>query len=379
MKNIPSLLLIALIVAACGKEQAPAGPEQAPAPKADLAAGKAIAEAKCVACHGLDGKSTGPDIPHLAGQKEAYLVHALNQYRQDIRPHAALQALSKELSLADEVNVAAYYASQPPVMPAEGALTGTDPVATGKAETTVCGTCHGSDGNSKLKGTPSLAGQHSGYIVAAMQAYTTSARKDVGMNKLAAGLDKGTLENIASYYASQKPSQREKPAAGDPAKGEPLSGKCGGCHGLQGHSADAKTPSLAGQDAAYMVKTMKAYRDGSRAHAEMKAMLAGVSDKDLEHIAAFYNAQVPKAAQDALPMAGQAWAERCDKCHGPQSANPAMVSPRIDGQPEAYLGKALKDYRSGTRPQSAMHAMGQPLTDADIGAIAKFYSAMPPR
>jgi len=378
MKNIPSLLLIALLVAACGKEQ-PATPEQAPAPKADLAAGKAIAESKCVACHGLDGKSTGADIPHLAGQKEAYLVHALDQYRQDIRQHAALQALSKELTPADEVNVAAYYASQPPIMPAEGSTAGVDPVAAGKAEATVCGTCHGSDGNSTLKGTPSLAGQHPGYVVAAMQAYASGARKDVGMAKLAAGLDKTTLENVAFYFASQAPVGREKPAKGDAAKGEPLSGKCGGCHGQQGHSADAQTPSLAGQDAVYMVKTMKAYRDGSRKHEEMKTMLTGVKDTDLEHIAAFYAVQAPKVAQDALPMTGQAWAERCDKCHGPQASNPTMIAPRIDGQPVAYLVKALQDYRSDKRPQSAMHAMGEPLTDADIQAISNFYSAMPPR
>jgi cytochrome c553 len=379
MKHIPSLILITLLLAACGKEQTPATSEQAPAPKADLAAGKVIAESKCFACHGLDGKSTGSDIPHLAGQKEAYLLHALDQYRQDVRPHAALQALSKELTPTDEINVAAYYASQPPIMPADSDKTGSDPVAAGKAETTVCGTCHGTDGNSKLKGTPSLAGQHPGYIVSSMQAYASGARKDVSMGKLAAGLDQTNLNNIATYYASQKPTQRDKPVAGDASKGEPLSGKCGGCHGLQGHSADAATPSLAGQDAGYMVKTMKAYRDGGRKHEEMKAMLAGVSDKDLEHIAAFYAAQAPKAAQDSLPMTGQAWAERCDKCHGPQAANPSMVSPRIDGQPEAYLAKALKDYRSGTRPQSAMHAMGEPLSDADIQAIAKFYSTMPPR
>lgn len=378
MKNIPSLLLIALLVAACGKEQ-PAAPEQAPAPKADLAAGKAIAESKCIACHGLDGKSIGADIPHLAGQKEAYLVHALDQYRQDIRRHAALQALSKELTPADEVNVAAYYASQPPIVPAAGMQPGSDPVAAGKADATVCGTCHGSDGNSKLKGTPSLAGQHPGYIVAAMQAYASGTRKDVGMGKLAAGLDQTTLENIASYFASQSPVPRDKPAAGDAAKGEPLSGKCGGCHGPQGHSADAKTPSLAGQDAGYLVKTMQAYRDGKRAHEEMKAMLAGVGDKDLEHIAAFYATQTPKAAKEALPMTGQAWAERCDKCHGPQAANPSMVVPRIDGQPAAYLIKALKDYRGDARPQSAMHLMGEPLSDADIQAIANFYSALAPR
>jgi cytochrome c553 len=108
-------------------------------------------------------------------------------------------------------------------------------------------------------------------------------------------------------------------------------------------------------------------------------MLAGITDKKLQDIAAFYATQTPKAAQESLPMSGKSWAERCDKCHGPQAANPAMVVPRLDGQPVSYLVKALKDYRDNRRTQSAMHAMGEPLSDADIQAIADYYSSMPPR
>ncbi len=191
-------------------------------------------------------------------------------------------------------------------------------------------------------------------------------------------LDAVTLENIALYFAAQTPKATAHAGGGDVAKGEPLSGKCGGCHGLQGHSADASTPSLAGQDAQYLVLTMRHYRDGQRVHAEMKAMLAGVKDEDLRHIASFYAAQAPQAARIAKPTAGQQWAERCDKCHA-AADNPAMVTPYLEGQPVAYLVKALKDYREGKRRQSAMHAMGAPLTDADIQAIAEHYASLPPR
>ena len=40
---------------------------------ADLAAGKAKAEAVCAACHGANGVSVTDAIPNLAGQKSAYL------------------------------------------------------------------------------------------------------------------------------------------------------------------------------------------------------------------------------------------------------------------------------------------------------------------
>lgn len=373
-KSAPSLILLSLLLAACGKPSTPAPEAAAPV---NLAAGQALAQAKCAACHGLDGKGTGPDIPNLGGQKEAYLRNALDGYRTGTRQHAALQQLSSELTEADVGNIAAYYAGQ---KPAAAAAAGTaDSVAAGKAAAATCIACHGADGNSKLPGTPSLAGQHPGYLVSAMQAYQNGSRKDANMAATVAKLDKVTLENIAAYFAAQTPVGRDKPTKGDAVAGEPLSGKCGGCHGQQGHSADEKTPSLAGQDAQYQVKTMQAYRDGSRAHAEMKAMLAGVSDQDLAHIAAFYVAQAPLKAANGKPTAGQQWAEQCNKCHGAGVDNPAMVTPHLEGQPIAYLVKALKDYREGKRIQSAMHAMGAPLSDADIQAIAEYYAGQQPK
>lgn len=375
MKHFPSLILVTLLATACSKEPAPAASDQI---TADLAAGKSVAVSKCVSCHGLDGKGTGPDIPNLGGQKESYLRNALSGYRTGTRLHAALQQLSSELTVSDVNNIAAYYASQKPAITttATGAA---DIVATGKAAATACIACHGSDGNSKLAGIPSLAGQHPGYLLNAMQAYKDDSRKDAAMTGMVAKLDKVTMEDIAAYYAAQEPVARDKLAVGDAMAGEPLSGKCGGCHGQQGHSADEKTPSLAGQDAQYLVKTMKNYRDGGRAHVEMKSMLTGVKDSDLVNIAAFYVAQVPQKAPATKPLAGQQWAERCDKCHGSSIDNPAMVTPHLEGQPVAYLVKALKDYREGKRVQSAMHTMGAPLSDADIQAIAEHYAAQQPK
>ena len=375
MKHVPSLILLSLLVAACGKEPAP---EPAAPPKVDLTAGKAVAEGKCFSCHGLDGKGTGPDIPNLGGQKEAYLLNALNGYRTGTRQHAALQQLSSELTEADVNNIAAYYAAQKPAS-AAAASGAADTVAAGKAAAATCIACHGADGNSKMPGTPSLAGQHPGFLLNAMQAYKDGSRKDATMNAQVAKLDKVAMENLAAYFSVQVPVARDKATNGDAVAGEPLSGKCGGCHGKQGHSADEKTPSLAGQDAQYLVKTMKNYRDGGRAHAEMKTMLTGVKDPALANIAAFYVVQAPQQASAVKPTAGLQWAERCDKCHGATTENPAMVTPRLEGQPVAYLVKALKDYREGKRVQSAMHAMGAPLSDADIQAIAEHYAGQPPK
>jgi len=379
MNRTTTLLILSLILAACSKQpstQTPPG--QISATSAEVAAGKVVAEQKCVTCHGLDGKGTGPDIPNLGAQKFAYLLDALNGYKTGSRPHAALQQLSSELSDADVHNIAAFYASLKPVAPT-GSASGGNPALLGKTDAGICTTCHGVDGISRINGIPSLAGQHPGFLINAMTAYQTGARSSKVMALQVPKLDRQTMERVALFFASQMPAMSTKPMGGDARAGEPLSGKCGGCHGQMGHSADDKTPSLAGQDPAYLVLTMQDYRDGGRQHAEMKTMLAGVGNGDLEAIAAFYAKQKPQQARFKAPMSGKVWAERCDKCHGPEVNNPSLVAPRLEGQPPAYLVKALKDYREGKRLQSAMHAMGQPLTDLDIQTIADYYSSLAPR
>ncbi|HHJ13054.1 MAG TPA: c-type cytochrome [Gammaproteobacteria bacterium] len=76
----------------------------------DAAAGKAKAAA-CAACHGADGKSSNPQWPNLAGQKEAYLVKQLKAFRDGTRKDPTMNGMAKPLSDADIDNLAAYYSS----------------------------------------------------------------------------------------------------------------------------------------------------------------------------------------------------------------------------------------------------------------------------
>ena len=78
---------------------------------ADLAAGKASAEALCQICHGLDGQSTLVDAPHLSGQPEQYLVIQLEAYRSGQRQHPQMTIISRMLSDEDIANVALWYSS----------------------------------------------------------------------------------------------------------------------------------------------------------------------------------------------------------------------------------------------------------------------------
>ena len=77
--------------------------------------------------------------------------------------------------------------------------------------------------------------------------------------------------------------------AGDAAAGKAKSATCTACHGANGISSNDLWPSLAGQKVGYLVKQMKAFRDGSRKDPMMGPMAKPLTDADIDNLAAFYN------------------------------------------------------------------------------------------
>jgi len=76
----------------------------------DVAAGK-IKSASCAACHGVNGKSSMPANPHLAGQQEVYLVKAIKDYRDGKRKSPMMSPMAAGLSDTDIADLAAFFAS----------------------------------------------------------------------------------------------------------------------------------------------------------------------------------------------------------------------------------------------------------------------------
>ena len=373
---IPGILLLSLTLFGCSENKEPAAksaPVVVSAPKGNVAAGKAIAEKQCQACHGLNGGGVAPAIPHLAAQRERYLLASLKEYKDGKRSHAALRDLTKSMSEADMNNVAAYFAGLPPVANAAIDVKHSSPYEQGKVLAASCAACHGEDGNSKTAGTPTLAGQQPHYLVAAIQEYHQGDRKTGAMKSSAGDSSKLELENLALYFAAQTPLQRAAPARGDAKAGEPMTAMCGGCHGAQGVSADSATPSLAGQDAQYLVKATKAYKS-TRRNWGMQRYVAGLSDKDIDNIAAYYASQQPKAA-DSAPTSTQELAEKCNRCHDQES--PSMAAPKMRGQDKDYLVMALRAYRDDKRESTTMHRMSFTYSNALIESLASWYASQP--
>jgi cytochrome c553 len=78
---------------------------------ADVAAGKSRAQVACAVCHGQQGLSMQPSVPHLAGQPKIYLVEQLRNYRSGKRHHEVMSVIAKPLTDEDIQNVSDWYAS----------------------------------------------------------------------------------------------------------------------------------------------------------------------------------------------------------------------------------------------------------------------------
>ncbi len=79
--------------------------------------------------------------------------------------------------------------------------------------------------------------------------------------------------------------------AGDAAAGKGKASKCAACHGETGISPNDIWPNLAGQKEGYLIKHIKAFRDGDRKDPMMSPMAAGLSDEDINDLAAWYSSQ----------------------------------------------------------------------------------------
>ena len=168
-----------------------------------LAEGDAVAGAmlgySCLGCHGVDGyRNAYPSyrVPKLGGQKAAYLVVALNGYRQGTRAHPTMAAQASSLTDQQIEDVAAYLASLGGDTVAAGGST-----APSLEATATCIACHGQNGISLSPTWPTLAGQHEDYLEHALNQYRDGTRTDPVMAPLVAALTDDDVERLAKYYS----------------------------------------------------------------------------------------------------------------------------------------------------------------------------------
>jgi cytochrome c553 len=180
--------------------------------------------------------------------------------------------------------MALYFASQLPAQrqpPAFGDASAGEPLSAN------CGSCHGAQGISRETTIPSLAAQDALYLKNSIKAYRDSVRIQEGMHKFLADLSDKDIEDIAAYYSVQT----SRPAEESTVSMKKLAEKCDRCHGPAIDNPMMITPKIDGQNKAYLIKALHAYRDNTRSSSPMHKMSLPYSEAMIEGIASWYASQ----------------------------------------------------------------------------------------
>jgi len=169
-------------------------------------------------------------------------------------------------------------------------------------------------------------------------------------------------------------------AAGDPVAGKIKAYTCTGCHGIAGYKNTYPTyhvPRIGGQNAEYLVISLKAFRTGERTHKNMNLQAEALSDQDMEDIAVYLNGQAgqPGAGSAGNAARGKSKSAICHACHGPAGNAVQTIYPNLGGQHQDYLEQTLRAFRDGSRPNAVMAGFAANLSDQDIEDITAWYAS----
>jgi len=307
MKKI--ILSLLLTVGAITTASAVEGDAQAGQAKADM----------CGACHGATGVNPHPTYPDLAGQHADYIAKQLADFKAGTRTDMMMAPMAANLSEQDMADLGAFFASQKRASeresaPADSATAAATPaiaagnvtlvtstpaksiyagdVKAGQEKSAMCVACHGSDGNSVVAIYPKLAGQSASYLTKQLVDFKSGDRNDPVMAGMVAALSKQDMQDLAAFFAVQTQTTGNGEVneagqklyfGGDAKKGITA---CVACHGVKGKGmTHAGFPALAGQNADYLTKQLKSFREGSRSNdrnSMMQNIAIKLSDSDVE-------------------------------------------------------------------------------------------------
>jgi len=173
--------------------------------------------------------------------------------------------------------------------------------------------------------------------------------------------------------------------AGDATRGVVA---CITCHGPKGQSAVSTWPKLSAQHAAYTVKQLKSYKDGTRVNAIMMGMAMPLNEQDMVNIATYLSQQAPSlgvAENKDTILLGQSiyrggiaskGVQACAGCHSPNGAGIPSQYPRQGGQWAEYSYNQLVNFNQGTRKNLQMNSIAGKLSDLEMKAVSDYMAGL---
>lgn len=170
-----------------------------------------LAQQVCSNCHGIEGQSTNPTFPNLAGQQANYFIAQMKQFRGHNRLDPAgfeyMWGLSRRLTDVQISGLADYFAAKTSVSP--GVALDRMALARGRAifeqgvpdkHISACNACHGPSGQGNDQ-FPRLAHQHSDYLVKQLTVFQRTDERPEGnvMKVIAHDLTLKNIQDVAIY------------------------------------------------------------------------------------------------------------------------------------------------------------------------------------
>jgi cytochrome c553 len=152
-----------------------------------------------------------------------------------------------------------------------------------------CANCHGDGGNSVKPDVPNLAGQNTSYLLEQLRQFSDGRRQNEFMERLIRALSADEKVGLVVFYAKQEVTHKPAPNASLAGKGKDYySEHCSACHGERGRGSEA-IARIAGQQADYVARTLKHYRDGSKIRQQplMAAATRLMTDADIAAVVAY--------------------------------------------------------------------------------------------
>jgi cytochrome c553 len=145
---------------------------------------------------------------------------------------------------------------------------------------------------------------------------------------------------------------------------------------------------LSAQHAAYTVKQLKSYKDGTRANAIMMGMAMPLNEQDMINIATYLSQQAPSQGvaqnKDTIALGQSIYrggiaskgVQACAGCHSPNGAGIPSQYPRQGGQWAEYSYTQLVNFNQGARKNLQMNSIASKLSDQEMKAVSDYMAGL---
>ena len=162
-----------------------------------------------------------------------------------------------------------------------------------EAKIALCTGCHGVSGTPTDPSIPIIAGQEFYYLYVQLKDYKAGRRANPIMSGIVSQLEKAEMQALAQHFAEQKwPSIQfsADEATINKAQRATAAGQCVQCH-LGGFEGNSRIPRLAGQQVAYLERTMLEFKNKVRLNSPAKgSLLSAYPDEDIAAMAKYLGA-----------------------------------------------------------------------------------------